>query len=319
MTSCIENVFGIQLNITEEKIKNLPVYMTSGRSFYRAKHSELDFFIIKIGNKEKFGVVAFDKQLKKYQDATNKNVAFCFENLTKVQRDALLARKIPFICGSSQLYLPFLGMLISNDFKKKQETKFDKMMPATQELFLYLLYKCKNKKVIKKQAAEELGLTRTSVTRASEQLAAMNLIQQEKIGKEYQMWLVSSGLDAFECAKPFLINPVQKKMFVQVSNGMEKYPLSGEFALGKCTMLNSPDLRCVAIDKGEELVKNFTEVDVNWETDKECIEVELWKYNPMLFQKNGLADPISLYMSLQGNEDERVEASVEEYLEGYEW
>lgn len=42
---------------------------------------------------------------------------------------------------------------------------------------------------MKKQAAEFLGVTRTSLTRASEQLSAMGLILQEACGKQYYMWM----------------------------------------------------------------------------------------------------------------------------------
>ena len=40
---------------------------------------------------------------------------------------------------------------------------------------------------MKKDAAAAIGVTRTSITRASEQLVAMGLISQEIQGKEYYM------------------------------------------------------------------------------------------------------------------------------------
>ena len=38
-----------------------------------------------------------------------------------------------------------------------------------------------------------------------------------------------------------------------------------------------------------------------------------------LFAKNGVVDPISLALCFEDNADERIEASIEEYLEDYQW
>ena len=68
---------------------------------------------------------------------------------------------IPFVADGCQLYLPFLGMAVYKSIKK--EVNMDKMSPIAQSLFLYLLYANRGCKVMKKQAAEFLGVTRTSL------------------------------------------------------------------------------------------------------------------------------------------------------------
>ena len=45
------------------------------------------------------------------------------------------------------------------------------------------------------------------------------------------------------------------------------------------------------------------------------VQLELWSYNPKLFEKDGLVDPFSLYLSLQDIKDERVEAALEKLIE----
>ena len=49
------------------------------------------------------------------------------------------------------------------------------------------------------------------------------------------------------------------------------------------------------------------------------IMLEQWKYDPALFASSKEVDPVSLYMSLAENPDERVQGELEEYLEGCEW
>lgn len=254
-----------------------------------------------------------------YEEKTNLPVAYWFENITRAQRDALIGHRIPFVADDKQMYLPFLGIAIHNSFRKKKEIKTEKMMPVTQSLFLYLIYECKNKKIMKKQAAEYLNVTKTSITRASEQLEKMGLICQKTDGKECYMWTEDSGYQLFIKAKRYLINPMQKSFVVENLNQFTDMPVSGESALSNYSMLNPSVIESVAIDKSMAKEYTFKKIDERWEDNKDMIRIEFWKYNPDRFSKNGMVDPISLCMSLSDVEDERVEGSIEEMLEEYAW
>jgi DNA-binding MarR family transcriptional regulator len=208
-------------------------------------------------------------------------------------------------------------MMLSNNFKKKLAVSGDKMMPATQCLFLYLLYNGDKRPVIKTQAAEELGLTKTSITRASEQLKAMGLISEKRIGKETEMIAVASGLELYERAKAHLIKPVQRSFFISVAAPVHGF-IAGESALSDKSMLGKPKTDVLAIYKGSEDAQLLQEVDPRW-NEGTVVMIELWKYDPGLFAKDGTVDPVSLAMSLSDNEDERVQGELQEYLEGYKW
>ena len=43
--------------------------------------------------------------------------------------------------------------------------------------------------------------------------------------------------------------------------------------------------------------------------------MQLWKYNPSYFAREGRVDPVSLACTFKGNEDERIEMCIEELLE----
>ena len=45
------------------------------------------------------------------------------------------------------------------------------------------------------------------------------------------------------------------------------------------------------------------------------MKVQLWKYNPSYFAREGCVDPVSLACTFKGNEDERIEMSIEKLLE----
>lgn len=314
-----KQLFGIDFSVTELNVKDLPVYLTARRSFFRMSYSETDFILVKTSETERFGVLALQKQSGIIAEKYGIPVAFGFDNMTRSQRDSLLEKNVPFVSESGQLYLPFLGMALRNQFAHPKEVKKEKMMPITQALFLYLLYYCNDNPILKKDAAEALGVTRTSITRASEQLGAMGLIVQEAYGKECRMRMNEKGRSAFEKAKPYLINPVQQTVTIKSQKQYEAYPLSGESALAQQTMLGVPKIPARAVFKGVIEIEKLQDIDTRWDTDGDVMRLELWKYNPNLYVKNGAVDPVSLYMCFENNVDERIEGAIEEYLENYKW
>jgi len=84
-------------------------------------------------------------------------------------------------------------------------------------------------------------------------------------------------------------------------------------------MLGKPKYETLALYKADNLNKDLTEVDVKWQENIDVVQLELWKYDPALFARNGIVDPISLALSLKDNDDERVQKELNIYLEGYKW
>ena len=317
LADSLKNAFGLNCTVDPVKLKGLPLYMTSGRKLYKVSLGEASFLLAELPESDSFGVVALNKQRVMYYEKSGMDVAFGFESLSRIQRDALTSKGIPFISIPDQIYLPFLGVMLSNNFKRKLSVSGDKMMPATQCLFLYLLYKGSKGSVIKKQAADELGLTRTSITRASEQLKEMGLISEKKTGKETEMITVDTGYALYELAREHLINPVQKTVYISGDAPKDSF-VAGESALSKQSMSGKPKIGVFAMYKNSSSVQSLKETDTQWNEDP-AVNIELWKYDPSLFAKNGVVDPISLAMSLSDNEDERVQGELKKFLEEYKW
>ncbi len=303
-----------------EKIKEvsgLPVYLAY-RDAYRFSWERQEFVLVCIPSHEKFGVTAFVKQQKVYQEAFQCNVGFSFENVSRAQRESLINHRIPFVSLPNQVYLPFMGMVLRDEFHKNNMVSSEQMMPTTQAVFLYLLYHDENEIALKSQIAEELGVTRTTLTRATKQLLAMGLITEEKRGKEIRVKRAYSGREFFEKARPFLINPVQRKMMIRNENAGIEQLKAGETALGEMSLLSPPAIMELAIYKGDDQVSHFKEADDRWE-EGEFVQMELWKYDPSLFAKDGRVDVVSLALSLEDSGDERVENAIEEMMEEYVW
>lgn len=320
MIKGLQDYFGIPVNeVHLDSLKGLPFYLTADRKLQKLEIAGEYFLVVNIADDEKYGVPALRKQLKKYYEMTGLNVVFSFSGMNRVQRNALLKANIPFIALPEQVYLPFIGILFSNRFREKCQIKKEKMMPVTQQVFLYLLYNRNKESLMKSAVADALGITRTSVTRATEQLMQMSIITQEKAGKEIYIRCQKCGKDLYESAKPFLMNPIQEEIYVDsltVNHGLLK---TGETALGEQTMLNPPKILEFAVYKGSEIVKSFHTIDERWEADGNTVRIQLWKYNPCLFSDNEYVDPVSLICCFKDNNDERIQIQIDEFTEGMKW
>ena len=81
------------------------------------------------------------------------------------------------------------------------------------------------------EAARELGLTATSISRASRQLEDMGLIKAQKRGVQKIIYSDKTSEELFELAKDSLCNPVKRVIYVPKTEIREELLLSGYSAL----------------------------------------------------------------------------------------
>ncbi len=309
----LENYFGCQIETEEYKCAlELPVYMAVRKiEIVKLFHSR--FAVVDISEDASMTSSAMKKQQERYEQVLQMPVAFQVKLDGVAMRNSLIKKKIAFLSLPDNVFLPFLGIVLQ-EIREKKIIHADKMMPATQMVFLELLYQKSREGFTKSQIAEELNLTKTSITRATTQLEEMNLILQEKHGKEVKIFRNASPRSYYENAKPYLINPVQKVKEVKWEECLESACAAGESALSWNTSLNPPQIEEKAIYKGSEIIDQLELTDIRF-TEARCVKLQLWKYDPCYFVQNGVADPVSLICSLREMDDERIEMCIEELLE----
>ena len=78
-----KSLFGLDIKLNKMNVKDLPIYLTVKRSFYKAACLGVEFVLVDVPNDEKFGVIALQKQTVILSDKYGKPVAFCFENISR--------------------------------------------------------------------------------------------------------------------------------------------------------------------------------------------------------------------------------------------
>lgn len=314
MKKQLEQYFGCEVKVTECKnTLALPIFMTM-RDIKLVEFCGVSFALINIIKESELTIAAMKKQQKKYEEALQCPIAYEMALNSVSMRNALVKNGVPFVDLPGNIFLPFMGIVLQ-DMYRKQLVKADKMMPATQMVFLELLYMENEESALKSEVAKKLNLTKTSITRATAQLEEMGLIKQVKSGTGISIKRNCSRKEYYENAKEYLINPVQKVITIMRYEATFESLSAGETALSQVSELNPPRIEECAIYKGEEVIDQLEIVDARYEDLDACLNVQLWKYNPSYFAREGRVDPVSLACTFKDNEDERIEMSIEELLE----
>lgn len=298
-------IFGSMLENYEKFDTSLPLYLKSGRWFRSVRISGTEFVIVGMNDDESFSITSFRKQYEKYSEKFLKDIAFSFSAVTSYQRKALIENGIPFVTENGQVYLPFLGSLFSRGVKQIRKSSVEKFTPSIQMLFLLLLYIKNGEPVSKSTAASMLHISPMSVTRASAALESAGLIKVKKEGTASIISMAAGRQESFDKAFPYLINPVRRSLFVKQEHDY-KLIHAGEFALSERSEFGYPRFREYAVPLTNPVLKNIEEKDPGLSNDEDLIKFQLWRYDPALFSYTGVIDPVSLILSFNGDEDERI-------------
>ena len=303
----ISEFFGIPVKYENwNKQGALPLYIATGYDFKIAYIDEIRCIII-TPKEELATIPALKKQIVQIKKIDNVHIVLYLEKVSFYRRKSLIENKIPFITDK-QLYLPFMGALLTNE--KEKDIKLEKFTVSTQMLFLSYWY-CDKKRVYISDIAKYLPFSAMSISRAARQLDATHLFILTKDGVNKVIESKYDRKELFERIKQYLISPVCKSGYVEEKYVNEKMLVAGESALSNKTMLNPPRIESYAVyDK--EFDKTLLEEElVNPEKQ---VKVELWKYDPSTFSDDNMVDNMSLALSLYDNPDERIEEAIDELI-----
>lgn len=255
-------------------------------------------------------VNTLQKHIVRIQKAEQIPVFIKLESISKYRRDALIQAGVPFVVPEKQLYLPFLGAVLTERCDPELESA-ENLLPSAQAIFFYYLYS-KQDRIYVSNAVKELQYSAMSVSRAAKQLVQTGLFEECKEGVQKLLIAKYDRKEMFERMRPFMIDPVKRRIYIAKEYIPLQCCLAGYSAMAHYTMLNAPALACYAADVGAKL-KGATKLA---NTEHQA-EVEIWKYDPNVLSKDGCVDPLSLVMSLQSNPDERTEEAMDELLEKF--
>ena len=306
----IERVLHITVReVKPEKPISLPRFLTSRYCIKMFRFDKQKVFVLE-AKVELDKVNMIKNHIHRVQELENIPVVIMTERMTSRQKESFIKAGIPFIVQNKQIYLPFMGILLSNRNDTVVE-KIEKLLPSTQAILFYIAEQ-NMEKVYVSDIVKKLGFSGMTISRGVRQLEQLDIIQTYK--DKVQKVIVSKkrGRELLIESEPYLINPVKAEGYISRNLINESFYKAGDVALSHYSMLNPPKISCYAVMN-----------DIKWRQylkselfDEQLeVKVQLWKYDPAILTTTDVVDRLSLALSYKDEKDERVCEAIEEMLE----
>ena len=304
----IEKVLGLRVSRQPwEHLQKMPYYIQDRFAIEKVALGNMETLFL-YPKAELDHMAALQKHIARIQKSENLPVVITLPSMSRYRRDAFVEARIPFVVPDKQLYLPFIGTYMQERLDS-ENVKLDKFQPAAQVLFFYYLYQGEKDMYIS-NAVKDLGYSAMTISRAAKQLVQTGFFTESKDGVQKILTGTVQVRELFEKVRSALINPVRRRIVVKEADLNGQYILAGDSAMAKQTMLNDSMFRCYAVAGKQDMIE--LPYAMNADTD---VNLELWKYDPVLLSRDGMVDPLSLAMSFEEEEDERVQEAIEELLD----
>lgn len=308
MKNYLENTLRQKVDIKENiaLYKKLPLVFKSRYKIYDVKTNNISWVGIRV--RDNSGLINLRKDRILIEKVTNLNCALFLRNTTFYIKEKLIKEGIPFVIDDKEIYLPFIGTLLTSKTKKIKPVKL--ISYITQKMILMAIYE-KWKNVTAAQAARILNISRMTATRCFDEIEYLNIDILDTYGKSKVITILDDKKALWNNIANILRNPVIKKY--EISNDLKLKNKAGISALSKYSLIDDNRYPTYALTK-KELSKYNLKEQADTFGDIGCVVLELGYYIDFNNQNN--QDPLSAILSLDEEEkaDIRVSKAIEEVL-----
>lgn len=263
-----------------------------------------------------------DLHAQRMRELLHKPVIIALPEIAPGERKQLIGRRVAFVVPDRQLFAPQLGMILSERFVAPPLREQALASPATQALLIcFLNHHPQTQTWHPFEDAAMLGYAGMTATRAIRELLQFNLFELEVRGRAKHLKLTGTRRELWEKAKPHLRTPVQKTLWTYDKRifEMEGVRWAGESALAQLTMVNEPQQQVGAMTA--EAAHQAEQAGIFFETRAlaDGAAIQVWRYRPDFRARERIVDPLSLWLSLQSQRDDRIQMALDAIEEKFLW
>ena len=321
----LEEVLGITPLVHPwQEAQELPLFLRQGYTFFSAEILKTAVLLAIDKDRELRSPTTITKQLQEVEKRCSKPVVFVRNQLASFQRKRLIEQKTAFVIPGNQMYLPMLAIDLREHFRQLRDVS-SKLSPATQATVIQMVLKPQLVEMNSKEVAGRLGYTKMTMSRTFNELENLELVEILHRGRERVLIPPRDRRLLWTKAEPFLQSPIKSIHHVSRFEGVGTVvrnigTIAGLSALARYSMLADSKVPVIAVTSRQwrEQSESLPKVKMHSD-DPDALSVEVWNYDPHLFSDDGVADRLSLYLSLKHVADERVEMALEEMMEKIPW
>lgn len=300
--------------------KRLPFFLRDRYRFFEVQLLDIPCLLMVDRRDQEQSPATVGKHMDRVQARWDGQIVYVRDRVTAYNRKRLVERKLPFVVPGNQVYLPMKGIDFREHFKRLR-TGLRQFSPSTQALVMHVLYGKTTESVFSPaEMALSLGYSAMTMTRAFDELESAGLGEFYSLGRKRCLKFIEPARDIWTSSLPFLRSPVKRRVHVAPPSTDLPGPRAGLTALAHYSSLAAPGNVVVALNGADWRVfaRCFPRNGLPMR-EPGALDIEVWSYDPAPLSREGVVDPLSLYLSLMPGGDERIEAALEEVLEGLEW
>ncbi|HEY3318971.1 MAG TPA: hypothetical protein VGP72_00645 [Planctomycetota bacterium] len=316
----IKTALGADVTVTPWRgAEHLPQFLRAMYSFAQIRLLGMSGLLVLDSGHAERSPATVRKHLDLLRAKQDTEVIYVRDQVTAYNRKRLIEQKVPFIVPGNQMYLPMLGIDLREHFRRLRSEN-PVFSPSTQAVVIQVLLHGADGDLVPLAAARCLGYSAMTMTRAFDELEAAELGTVTICGRERRLRFIADRKSLWTKVQPFLRNPVTKTLYVQRTEATTSGIRAGLTALAQYSMLSPPEYVTHALSREEwNLLRQQHRITELPGPEADSEELEVWAYPPKLFAERGVVDPLSLYLSLKDNNDERTQTALDEMMRKLGW
>lgn len=312
------NILGthVQLSpVEKEETKGLIIGIVVGFHIYKGTFQNVEYIFYQAKNKREYTPSEYAYYSNKLTEVLNKPVILITNKRDYNNRIRLFEQGVYFVAGPNYVHLPNLVVNTLGHTSKRKRVK--QLSPKAQFLLLYWLQeKSLGQEVSIATFAGKWNFSYISISRALAELEQYGLCDSVKgIDNSKTYHFLKERKSTWEDNQELMRNPVARIVY---SNEPipEGFRVTNISALSHYSWLNPENIDTVAVLDSvfrESSWKNLTnEIEGKY-------RIEIWSYEPAMFEGERYVDKLSLVLSLREDPDARVEGEVERVINEMQW
>jgi DNA-binding MarR family transcriptional regulator len=234
-----------------------------------------------------------------------------FDEISAQERAAFLRVNVPFVVPHAHVYIPQLALHLSDKFLRKGN-RLSLLTPSTQCIFLLaLLHDLRLTDF--PEIMTLTGYTKMTVSRAINELKKLGLCEKSE-GYKAQIRFSENKRELWEAGLPYLQSPIIEEVYVHECAFNKKFKHTGYTALAEYSDISKGNLKSFAIHRKDyKSDPKFTYPGLAF-PEEGGVQIQLWTYDPHIVDKSNTVDPLSLFLTMRSDNDDRTQMALEQMI-----